>query len=97
VNVWKTKHGAISRMKAYLEKQKLWNEEKEKELVTQSRKDILAALNKAEKEKKPNWEELFTDVFDTLPKNLIEQKEELVKHIAKYPENYHLEEYEEKK
>ena len=75
-------------MKAYLEKNKLWNEEMEKETVKTIRKDVLQALTKAEKEKKPDWQELFTDVYDTPTPALVEQQQELVKHMEKYPDRY---------
>jgi 2-oxoisovalerate dehydrogenase E1 component alpha subunit len=76
-----------------LEKLSLWNEQQEKELVTQVRKDVLSALGRAEKEKKPAWNELFTDVYDELTPNLVEQKQELIQHIQRHNEHYQLDEF----
>lgn len=41
-----------------------------------------------EKQKKPNWNNIFTDVYDSLPENLIEQQEQLENHVHKYRKEY---------
>ena len=40
------------------------------------------------KQKKPSWNNMFTDVYDTLPVNLIEQQDELSNHVQKYKKEY---------
>ena len=37
--------------------------------------------------------DLFTDVYDELPKHLKEQQKELFDHLAKYKEHYDLSKY----
>jgi len=49
---------------------------------------VLKAMEKAEKRSKPSLDQLFEDVYQTLPPHLREQKEQLLAHIAKYPKKY---------
>jgi hypothetical protein len=49
---------------------------------------VLAVLAQAEKSPRPPIDDLFTDVYDTPPPNLIEQRQELYDHLAKYPHDY---------
>jgi 2-oxoisovalerate dehydrogenase E1 component alpha subunit len=44
------------------------------------------ALETAERKDKPSVDELFTDVYETKPKHLVEQEAALHKHLAKYPD-----------
>ena len=50
-------------------------------------------LRNAEKLAKPAAMELFTDVYDKLPRHLEEQKEHLKKMIREYPQDYDLKPY----
>ena len=44
-----------------------WDSAQETALRKQARADVLAALNSAEKAKKPAISEMFTDVFEVSP------------------------------
>jgi 2-oxoisovalerate dehydrogenase E1 component alpha subunit len=90
IEEWKQNHNPITRVKNYLLKQGWWSEESEQALHKDLRKQVLESLKKAEQEKKPSINELFTDVYDTLPPHLQEQKKQLEEHLAKYPEAYPL-------
>jgi 2-oxoisovalerate dehydrogenase E1 component alpha subunit len=65
-----------------------WNEDKDKELQTRARQNVLDALKKAETQPKPPIEDLFTDVYDELSPQLKEQQQELFEHLKKYPDDY---------
>lgn len=85
------KYQAISgvpRLRKYLEARGLWNEEKEKETRSAARKAVLTAIKKAEVEPRPPVADLFNDVYDKDTPNIVEQREELAAHIAKYPDVY---------
>ena len=75
------------------EAHKLWDDKAEASLRTETRKRIMEAFNKAEKQKKPPVRELFTDVFDTPTPLLREQEQEMLAHIAKYPADYPLDQH----
>ena len=59
-------------------------------LFSSSKSCPCQALVTAEKKSKPHRDELFTDVYDTIPKHLQRQKQELEEHLAKYPDQYDL-------
>lgn len=79
-----TKDTAASRFFKYLESKGWWNERMEKEFKSQTRTDVLKAFIAAEKIEKPHFSEMFTDVYDTVPKHLKEQEESLKEIKAKY-------------
>jgi 2-oxoisovalerate dehydrogenase E1 component alpha subunit len=78
----------IIRMQAYLTNRGLWDDEKQKALVKESRKDVLKHFEAAEKRPKPALKHLFTDVYDDVPPHLESQWKEVQEHIAKYPDEY---------
>ena len=49
---------------------------------------VLRALETAEKREKPPVTELFSDVYKEKPAHLMEQEEELRRHIQNYPNDY---------
>lgn len=78
----------INRFRNYLIKQE-WLDEQEDEATKELiRKEVLAALKKAEVVAKPYLEDLITDVYEEVPQHLRKQMNELKAHIAKYPEHY---------
>jgi 2-oxoisovalerate dehydrogenase E1 component alpha subunit len=87
VKKWQSISG-VPRFRKYLETRGLWNEELEKETRTSARKAVLAAIKKAEVQPRPPISDLFNDVYDVDPQHIVEQREELAKHIAKYPGVY---------
>jgi len=78
----------ITRLRRFLEKRGWWSQEKEDAARKEARKEILDNLKLAEQRAKPHVDELFTDVYDTVPKHLQEQKAELEVLMRKYPEHY---------
>lgn len=65
-----------------------WNEEQDKALAVESRQAVRDALGKAEKQLKPALVHLFTDVYDTIPSHLQNQKQQLERHLKLYPDEY---------
>ncbi|CAG8596769.1 7947_t:CDS:2 [Ambispora leptoticha] len=90
VENWKRLDNPIIRLRKWLENKNWWNEEKENDFRSETRKEILKSFSRAEKLRKPSLTELFNDVYDQPTSNLIEQKKELKRLIEKYPENYKL-------
>ncbi|RUS14140.1 thiamine diphosphate-binding protein [Endogone sp. FLAS-F59071] len=83
----------ITRLRKWLEKKGWWSEAEEEALRADRKKNIMKSFNSAEKKKKPAVAELFTDVYDKLTPNLVEQQKELNDLMAKYPEHYSTEGY----
>jgi 2-oxoisovalerate dehydrogenase E1 component alpha subunit len=51
------------------------------------------ALKNATGELLPEVDNLFEDVYEKMPNNLLEQREELRNHLKKYPDEYELEKF----
>ena len=71
-----------------MENKKWWDSEMEEEWKLDSRRQILAAFSKAEKELKPPVKDMFNDVYDSLSYRLRKQYQECMDHVAKYPDEY---------
>ncbi|XP_015517590.2 2-oxoisovalerate dehydrogenase subunit alpha, mitochondrial [Neodiprion lecontei] len=83
----------IARFRQCLEKYGLWSEEQEKEFVSSIKKQILSDFAAAEKNVKPNWKEVFTDVYYNMPDHIKKQSEAMAKHVDQYKEHYPVELY----
>ena len=78
-------------------KDKGWISEKEyKDIEEQTKEEVREALKIAFACKKPSIDSMFTDVYEDLPMNLIEQKRSMKAHILKYQDEYNLDSYSEK-
>lgn len=76
----------ITRLRAYLESRSLWTEEMEEKFKSTIKKEIMKEFNAAEKEKKPELDSMFSDVFAEVERPLREQREELRRLVRKYGE-----------
>ncbi|CAH0552704.1 unnamed protein product [Brassicogethes aeneus] len=88
VQSWATNDYPTNKLRYYMEKKGLWDENKEKELLDQARKNVLKAFNAGEKKLKPQWTEMFEDVYKFMPKHIRSQMEEMKAHVEKYKEQY---------
>jgi 2-oxoisovalerate dehydrogenase E1 component alpha subunit len=88
LEIWNTVEHPINKLKNYMLKQGWFNEEAENDYVKNVRKQILAQLQQSEKKLKPDWRELFHDVYDEMPENLRKQMKEMEEHVAKYKDEY---------
>uniref|UniRef100_A0A0B6ZJE8 2-oxoisovalerate dehydrogenase subunit alpha n=1 Tax=Arion vulgaris TaxID=1028688 RepID=A0A0B6ZJE8_9EUPU len=94
VSYWDTMDNPIARLRKYMINQKLWDEEKEKQWKLDARKMVMKSFATAESEKKPNPDTMFEDVYDEIPSNLLQQRNEMKTHVKQYKEQYPLEHYE---
>jgi 2-oxoisovalerate dehydrogenase E1 component alpha subunit len=86
----------ITRFYNYM-KDKNWIGEKElKEIEDNTKEEVRDSLKKAFACKKPSLDSMFEDVYEQVPPNLIEQKENLKSHILKYQDAYNLDSYSDK-
>merc|ERR1711893_12037 len=88
VRYWDQKGHPIARFAGYLQSKGFWSMEQEKEWKNESKKQVLEAFARAEKKQKPNWREMFTEVYDEMPKDLRKQMEEMEKHVDMYKDQY---------
>ena len=94
VEDWMRRDNPITRLRKWLQGKGLWDEDKEKEMRSETRKAVLKAFAAAEREKKPAIREMWTDVYEDVTEEQRGQMEELKRVVEKYPEEYDLEGYE---
>jgi pyruvate dehydrogenase E1 component alpha subunit len=68
----------IDRMRAYLIRRELWDEEREDAFLAAFREELTASIRAAEAAAAPPAESLFTDVYAEPTPGLVEQREELL-------------------
>lgn len=95
VRYWDKEDHPIGRLRRYMLSKDYWDEDKEKEWMQETRKNILQEFAKAEKVKKPSPTEMMTDVYDSLPRSLEKQLEEMKQHVEQYKEHYPTDKYDE--
>ena len=94
VEDWKRRDNPITRLRKWMENEGIWNDEKERDLRSSTRKELLQAFNKAEAEKKPPLRDLFSDIYEDLTEDQKEQMRELRRVIETYPDEYDVSQYE---
>ncbi|KNA14227.1 hypothetical protein SOVF_109410 [Spinacia oleracea] len=89
---WKIAKSPITKFRTWIERNGWWNEEDELEIRKRIKKEMLQAIQVAERLEKPAVAELFTDVYDQPTKDLVEQemllRESIIKHPKDYPTDY---------
>lgn len=78
----------IIRFGRYLQSKGLFSAQREEQLRKMARREAINVLNEAEQEGKPNWEYLFTDVYDTMPWMLKQQRDNLAMHMERHAPHY---------
>ncbi|CAN9134880.1 unnamed protein product [Alternaria sp. RS040] len=90
VEDWKRRDNPITRLRKWLEGKELWDDGKEKELRSSTRKEVLRAFEEAEKEKKPSIKNAFEGVWEELTEEQRGHVEELKDILVRYPKEYDL-------
>ncbi|XP_050310068.1 2-oxoisovalerate dehydrogenase subunit alpha, mitochondrial isoform X2 [Anthonomus grandis grandis] len=67
---WAANDYPTKKFRYYLENKGLWSEDKEKQLVEQTKKDVMIAFGAGEKKPKPKWTEMYEDVYKFLPPHI---------------------------
>ena len=93
VSRWEKVDSPISRFRLYLINKKIWTPEDDLAWAKEARKKIIDATKEAEQIPKPNFYEMFSDVYDKMPPNLKEQQEELRQHLNQYGQHYPIQQY----
>ncbi|KAK4583853.1 hypothetical protein RGQ29_021822 [Quercus rubra] len=85
---WRSARDPVARFRKWIESNGWWCSEDESELRTSVRKQMLHAIQVAEKADKPPIAELFTDVYNVPPSNLCEQEKFLRETMKRHPQDY---------
>lgn len=97
VEDWKRHDNPITRLRKYLEKRGIWNDEKEHASRIKLRQEVLNAFAEAERDKKPALRNMFEDIYEKMTPDTQEQMCELKYLLETYPEEYDVSEFEDGK
>ncbi len=84
---WRAKD-PIQRMAKWLQQKGWYDEAANKQLIDETRQEVLKALKEAEKVSVNPIEDIVNDVYDEVPWHLKEQLDNLKDHIRQYPDAY---------
>lgn len=90
---WQEHNNPVKRLKNYLLARNLWSEQQETEWATSARKQVLEAFARAESKLKPQWQEMFTDVYRDIPNHLMKQMKYMEEHVEEYKQHYPLDSF----
>ncbi|XP_062159623.1 2-oxoisovalerate dehydrogenase subunit alpha 2, mitochondrial-like isoform X2 [Alnus glutinosa] len=88
IEYWKMARNPVNRFRKWVERNGWWSDTEESELRSSIRKQLLQAIQNAEKTEKPPLADLFSDVYDHPPSNLQEQEKLLRENIRRHPQDY---------
>ncbi|KAI5650421.1 hypothetical protein M9H77_36426 [Catharanthus roseus] len=88
IELWKTARNPIARFRKWVQRNGWWSEEDESEHRGNIRKQLLQAIQVADRTEKPAISDLFSDVYHEKPLNLHEQERSLKESIGRYPKDY---------
>ncbi|GMH43055.1 hypothetical protein BSKO_10977 [Bryopsis sp. KO-2023] len=81
---WQSREPVV-RLRQLLVHKQIWDEEKEKSLRKKLRNQVISALDEAQKVPKAPASDVLTDVYESLPWHLEEQREELMEFLRVHP------------
>ncbi|CDP11979.1 unnamed protein product [Coffea canephora] len=85
---WKTAQNPVARFRKWVQGNGWWTDENESEFRSNIRKQLMEAIQLAARKEKPPIANLFTDVYEENPPNLVEQERSLGETIKKHPQDY---------
>eukprot|EP01059_Diplonema_ambulator_P033511 TRINITY_DN7049_c0_g1_i1.p1 TRINITY_DN7049_c0_g1~~TRINITY_DN7049_c0_g1_i1.p1 ORF type:complete len:436 (+),score=175.26 TRINITY_DN7049_c0_g1_i1:44-1309(+) len=88
VEKWTQEPNPIKRFTRYLEKKGWWSKDDDKAVREETRKEVMAALQRQEKMGFYPPEELIEDVYAKPTPNLIKQRDAMLRHMAAHPGAY---------
>ncbi|XP_057795617.1 2-oxoisovalerate dehydrogenase subunit alpha 2, mitochondrial-like isoform X2 [Salvia miltiorrhiza] len=88
IEEWRRSRNPVTRFRKWVESKCWWSDEEEAQLRGTLRKQVLKAIQIAEKIKKPCLEDLFSDVYEQVPSNLRQQEKSLRQTINKHPQDF---------
>lgn len=88
IELWKSARDPVTRFRKWIQREGWWDTAAESQLRGNLRKQVLHAIQVAERTEKPPISEAFTDVYDVPPANLCEQEMSLRDAITRHPQDY---------
>ncbi|KAI4232010.1 MAG: hypothetical protein L6R40_007540 [Gallowayella cf. fulva] len=94
VEDWKRRDNPITRLRKWMERKGMWDEDRERDARSRIRKEVLKAFGEAEKESKGPLRGIFEGVYEGLTEEGKGQMEELRRVLERYPDEYDIGEFE---
>ncbi|GJV89235.1 2-oxoisovalerate dehydrogenase subunit alpha 1, mitochondrial-like protein [Tanacetum coccineum] len=88
INHWRTVHSPITRFRKWIERKGWWTQNEDSDLHIDVHKQVKNAIDEAEREEKPALADMFKDVYEEVPSNLIEQEKSLRETIHRHPKEF---------
>ncbi|XP_006356718.2 2-oxoisovalerate dehydrogenase subunit alpha 1, mitochondrial-like [Solanum tuberosum] len=88
IEQWGTEKNPVTRFRKWIQTNDWWDDQNETKLRGNIRKQVVEAIQAAERVEKPPLTDLFGDVYDKIPSNLQEQERFIRDTIKKYPKEY---------
>ncbi|XP_022753563.1 2-oxoisovalerate dehydrogenase subunit alpha 1, mitochondrial-like [Durio zibethinus] len=88
IEYWKMDRNPVNKFRKWVESNSWWSEREEAEHRSSIKKQLLQAIQVAERTEKPPLTELFSDVYDLPPSNLLEQEKQLRQTINKHAQDF---------
>lgn len=67
---WITTENPIGKLRLFMESKYWWNQDMENAWISDAKKQVLNTMKESEKTLKPNWREMFTDVYYDMPDHI---------------------------
>ena len=83
---WKTYYHPIRRLRVFMEKELLWTDQQEQDLMDSVENKVDEVVRNAQGTSKPDWRCVMTDTYDELTPRLQKQMGELENHLKEYGE-----------
>lgn len=84
MQAWRARD-SVARFSRWLTTQGWWDEEQEKAIRVEVRKEVVKALESAEQAPKPQLSQMFEDVYDRMPWHLEQQQREVLEFAQQHP------------
>ncbi|GMH00895.1 hypothetical protein Nepgr_002734 [Nepenthes gracilis] len=88
VEHWKKTRDPLTIFRNWVARNGWWSDEHESEMRINIKKEIIQAIQAAERMEKPPLSELFSDVYDVPPPSLCEQEQQLRDTVKRHPDDY---------
>ncbi|BBN04656.1 2-oxoisovalerate dehydrogenase E1 component subunit alpha [Marchantia polymorpha subsp. ruderalis] len=88
IRYWSERRDGVARFRKWIESKGWWDGTVDEQLRKDLRTEVIACLAAAEAKEKPPLSDLFSDVYDSLPKSLEEQEKLVRQAVQNCPQMY---------
>ncbi|KAL8225632.1 hypothetical protein R6Q57_018189 [Mikania cordata] len=85
---WKTARNPVSIFRNWVQRRSWWSDKQESDFRAHIRKQVIHAVQVAEKTEKSPVGSIFCDVYENAPPNLMEQEKLLKETMRRYPQDF---------